>query len=203
MRLLFFVVLVVIGSVAVALEPPGKEDVVPALQRGGYVLFIRHGQTHPDQADTDPLNLDNIKAQRHLTDAGREQAKAIGAALKKLVIPVGKILASKLYRAQETARLLGVGEVEATLHVTEGGQVVTPNENQRRAAALSNLLSTIPPSGKNIVIVSHRPNLQDAAGKEFGDLGEGEVAIFQPLGDGKFKLVARVFPPAKWSEWAK
>jgi hypothetical protein len=47
------------------------------------------------------------------------------------------------------------------------------------------------------------PNLQDAAGKEFGDVGEGDVVVFQPLGDEKFKFIARVAPPAKWSEWAK
>jgi hypothetical protein len=65
------------------------------------------------------------------------------------------------------------------------------------------LLSTPPAEGKNLVIVSHKPNLQDAAGKEFGDLGEGEVVVFKPLGEGKFKIVARVAPPSKWTEWAK
>jgi phosphohistidine phosphatase SixA len=195
--------LVIVGTSVIAADPPAKEDVVPALQKGGHVLFIRHPQTNADQADTDPLHLDNVKAQRQLTDAGRDQAKAIGAALKQLKVPVGKILASKLYRAQEAAKLLDLGDVEVALDVTEGGQVVTPKENQRRAAVLRQLLSTVPSEGKNIVIVSHRPNLQDAAGKEFGDLGEGEVAIFQPLGDGKFKLVARAAPPSKWTEWAK
>jgi hypothetical protein len=80
--------------------------------------------------------------------------------------------------------------------------VVTTRENQRRAQALRDLLSTAPPAGSNHVIVSHRPNLQDAAGKEFGDLSEAEVAVFRPLGNGKFELVARV-APATWTEWAK
>ena len=56
---------------------------------------------------------------------------------------------------------------------------------------------------KNIVIMSHKSNLQDAAGKEFGDLGEGEVVVFKPLGNSKFKVVARVAPPETWSKWAK
>jgi phosphohistidine phosphatase SixA len=203
MRLFIVLILIVIGTTAFGADPPAKDDVVPTLQKGGYVLFLRHPQSNPDQADTDPLNLENIKAQRHLTDEGRNQAKALGAAFRQLKIPVSKVLASKFYRTQETAKLLGLGEVETSLDITEGGLVVSPKENQRRAAALRKLLGTAPPAGKNLVIVSHKPNLQDAAGKEFGDLSEGEVVIFQPLGDGKFKAVARVAPPTKWSEWAK
>jgi phosphohistidine phosphatase SixA len=195
-------VLVFINVMAVAADPQSKDDVIPALQKGGYVLFLRHTATNPDQADTDPLNLDNIRAQRQLTDEGRNQAKALGAALRRLKIPVGNIVASKFYRARETAELLDLGAVEAVLDITEGGLVVSPSENQRRAAALRTLLWTVPPEGKNTIIVSHRPNLQDAAGKEFGDLGEGEIVVFQLLGGGKFKLVARVAPSSRWTEWA-
>lgn len=124
-------------------------------------------------------------------------------ALRDLKIPVSSVTASKFRRAVEAATVLGVGEVTPSLDVTEGGLVVSPNENKRRAKALFQLLSTVPSKGSNAIIVSHRPNLQDAAGKEFGDLVEAEVAVFRPLGDGKFELVARVAPVTKWSEWAK
>ena len=89
------------------------------------------------------------------------------------------------------------------MDVTEGGLVVSPRENERRAKALRELLSTAPAEGKNLVIVSHKPNLEDTAGKEFGDLSEGEVVVFKPLGNSKFKVVARVAPPETWSKWAK
>jgi hypothetical protein len=88
------------------------------------------------------------------------------------------------------------------LDVSEGGLVVSPRENQRRAKALRELLATSPAEGKNTVIVSHKPNLQDAAGKEFGDLAEAEVAVFKPLGEGKFKLISRVAADT-WSKWVK
>jgi phosphohistidine phosphatase SixA len=196
--------LVVFAAVAVALaQSRSPTELLPELRKGGYVLFIRHPQTNPDQADIDPLNLDNIKAQRQLTDEGRRQAKAMGEAFRALKIPVGKVMASKFYRAREAAKLLDVGEVMASLDVTEGGLVVSPRENERRAKALRELLSTPTAEGKNTVIVSHRPNLQDAAGKEFGDLAEGEVVAFKPLGEGKFKAVGRVAPPETWSRWAK
>lgn len=203
MRLMLVSIVMVVGAVYILADPPTKDDVVSELKKGGYILFLRHPQSNHDQADTDPLNLNNHKAQRHLTDVGRDQAKALGEAFKKLKIPVGKVLASKFYRTLETAKLLDLAEVEAIVDITEGGLVVSPNENQRRAAALRKLLGTVPMEGKNIIIVSHKPNLQDAAGKEFGDLGEAEVVIFQPLGDSKFKFVARVASPAIWSEWAK
>ncbi len=203
MRLMLVSIVMVVGAVYILADPPTKDDVVSELKKGGYILFLRHPQSNHDQADTDPLNLNNVKAQRHLTDAGRDQAKALGEAFKKLKIPVGKVLASKFYRTLETAKLLDLAEVEAIVDITEGGLVVSPNENQRRAAALRKLLGTVPMEGKNIIIISHKPNLQDAAGKEFGDLGEAEVVIFQPLGDSKFKFVARVASSAKWSEWAK
>src|SRR5438067_13704915 len=90
-------------------EPPPPAELVPELRKGGYVLFVRHPQTNPDQADTDPLNLDNVKAQRQLSDEGRQQARALGEAFRALKIPVGKVVASKFYRAREAAELLGVG----------------------------------------------------------------------------------------------
>ena len=197
-----FVVALVTAGVAQA-EPPSAAELVSELRKGGYVLFIRHPRTSPDQADTDPLHLDNIKAQRQLSDEGRKQATALGEAFRALKLPVDKVISSKFYRAQEAAKLLDIGEVTASVDVTEGGLVVSPRENERRAKALRELLSTAPAEGKNLVIVSHKPNLQDTAGKEFGDLSEAEVVVFKPLGDGQFKVVARVAPPETWGKWAK
>ena len=183
-------------------DGPARAEVVPALQKGGYILFIRHPKTNADQADIDPLHIDNVKAQRQLSDEGRKQAKDLGAALRALKIPVGTVLSSKFWRAQEAATLLAVGKVQASIELSEGGLVVSPNENQRRAQALKKLLATAPPAGQNVVIMSHKPNLQDAAGKDLGDVAEGEVVIFQPLGADKSKVMARV-PAALWSTWTR
>ena len=190
----------IVTAVAATAQQP--TDLLPELKKGGYVLFIRHPRTNPDQADTDPLNLDNIKAQRQLSDEGRKQVRAMGESFRALQIPVEKVIASKFQRAQEGAKLLAVGEITTSMDVSEGGLVVTTNENQRRAKALRQLLSTPPAKGKNLVVVSHKPNLQDAAGKDFGDVDECETVVFRPLGDGKFQAVARVKSEA-WSQWAK
>src|SRR5438874_9007833 len=203
MRRRFVFVIALITAGGVYADPLSPTELLPELRKGGYVLFIRHPKTNPDQADTDPLHLDNIKAQRQLSDEGRKQAKALGEAFRALKIPVGKIISSKFYRAQEAAKLLDLGEVTASVDVTEGGLVVSPRENERRAKALRELLSAAPADGKNVVIVSHKPNLQDAAGKDFGDLREAEVVVFRPLGEGKFKMVERIASPDIWSKWTK
>jgi phosphohistidine phosphatase SixA len=200
MGILFQLLLITQGA---ADDQPVPTELLPALRKGGYVLFIRHPKTNPDQADTDPLHLDNIKEQRQLSEEGRRQARTLGEAFRALKIPIDKVISSKFYRAQEAARLLDAGEVTVSVDLAEGGLVVPPRENERRAKALQELLSTEPAQGKNLVIVSHKPNLQDAAGKEFGDLAEAEVVVFKPLGKGKFKLVARVKSPDVWSQWAK
>lgn len=182
-----------------ALAGAGDQGAVLALRQGALVLYMRHPKTHADQADTDPLNLDNVKAQRQLTDDGRQMARDIGAAMKKIGIPAEKVIASRFYRATEAAKLLDVAPVEMSQDVSEGGLVVSPNENKRRAAALKTLLSTPPAKGSNIIIVAHKPNLMDAAGPGFFDLGEGEIAIFRPLGEKGFQLIARVPDAAAWA----
>ncbi len=185
------------------LEAFVDQELIPRLQAGGYVLFVRHFHTNPDEADTDPLNLENDMAQRKLSDEERKQATALGDVLRTLKIPVDRVITSKFFRAYETGQLLRVGEVIPSIDVSEGGLIVSPRENQRRAKVLRRLLAEVPPSGRNRVIVSHRPNIQDAAGKEFGDTGEGEVLVFKPHPDGTFELVARVAPPEKWNSFVK
>jgi len=78
------------------------KDLAQALQAGGYVIVVRHGATLPDQADTDPLNFDNVAAQRNLNDKGMALAREFGESLRRAGIPVGKIYTSKYNRAYET-----------------------------------------------------------------------------------------------------
>jgi len=126
----------------------------------------------------------------------------MGDALRKLKIPVGKVQTSLFQRAVETGTLLGVGEVSSTADISEGGLVVSPNENNRRTAALRTLAATPPAAGTNVVLVSHKPNIMDAFGKDWFDVREGEASIFRPDGKGGYTLVARV-PAAEWTRLAQ
>jgi phosphohistidine phosphatase SixA len=185
-------VLIALVGTAWAQTSPPVGAVLKLLQGGGYVIVFRHGATHSDQADTDPLNLDNVAKQRQLNDAGRADAKAVGEVFKGAAIPIGKSYSSRFQRAVETARLIGGKEPQATLDISEGGLVVTPNENNRRAQALRVLAATPPDPGTNTLVVTHKPNILDAFGKDWFDIKEGEASIFKPDVNGKYVLVARV-----------
>ena len=93
-------------------------------------------------------------------------------------------------------------EVTSNADLSEGGLVVSPNENNRRAQALRKLVATVPPAGKNVVLVTHKPNILDALGKDWFDVREGEASIFKPDGNGGYGLVARV-QAADWSKLAQ
>ena len=172
------------------------------LRLGGYVIVFRHGATYSNQADTDPLNMKNVAAQRQLNDQGRAQAKSIGVSMRRLKIPVGLVVTSTFQRAIDTGTLLDFGEVTASADLTEGGLVVSPDENNRRTQAFRKLVSIRPPADNNVVIVSHKPNIMEAFGKDWFDVREGEASVFEPDGNGGYKLIVRI-PASAWSELAE
>ena len=181
------------------------QSVAAALKDGGHVIVFRHGATNRDMADTDPLNVDdpnNVSKQRQLSERGRQVARDIAGAFKTLQIPIGSVYTSKFFRAIETGRLISGKDVATTADVSEGGQVVTPIENDRRAEAMRKLAATMPAKGTNTLVVTHKPNIMDAFGKDWFDVREGEASIFKPDASGKFVLVGRV-QAAQWAELAK
>src|ERR1700730_6456721 len=180
-----------IPAVLPAQAPADDKALGTTLRAGGHVILVRHGATFADQADTDPLNFDNVAAQRALNDKGKALARAFGEALRQAGIPVGKVYTSRFNRAYETARLAGFTDIEKTADLTEGGLVVSPNENNRRAEALRKLLATAPKAGTNTVLITHKPNIVDALGKDWFEVKEGEASIFRPE-NGKYVLIARV-----------
>jgi len=144
----------------------GKQ-LVESLRSGGYVIVVRHGATFSDQADTDPFNFDDIAKQRNLNEKGKELAKAFGDAIRQVGIPAGEVYTSNFNRAFETAVLAGFKDIEKTTDLTEGGLVVSPDENSRRAAALRKMLAQMPEKGKNTFLITHKPNIIDALGKDW------------------------------------
>ena len=187
------VLIAVLAAIPAAGQPATTAaSVLEALRAGGHVVVFRHGATHQDQADTDPLNFDNVARQRQLNDAGRAQARAVGEVFSAARVPVGKVYSSRFQRAVETARLIAGKEPQPILDITEGGLVVTPIENNRRAKALRELAATAPEPGTNTLIVSHKPNVIDAFGKDWFEIKEGEASVFKPDGRGGFALIGRV-----------
>lgn len=80
--------------------------------------------------------------------------------------------------------------------------MVSSNENNRGARAFRTLVGAAPDPGTNTLLVTHRPNILDALGKDWFDAKEGEASIFKPPGGGKAALIARV-PMADWPRQKK
>ena len=94
--------------------------------------------------------------------------------------------------------LAGFKDIEKTADLTEGGLIVSPNENNRRAEAFRKMLAAAPQPGTNTVLITHYPNILAALGKDWFDVKEGEASIFRPQ-DGAYVLVARV----QMDEWPR
>ena len=170
-----------------------RNDWVSDLRGGRSVIVFRHGATTSDQTTdamsnpkADPMsNPSGSKAaagERQLNEAGRARDQSIGASLRKLGIPVGMVLTSPLRRAVDTGMLMAFGEVTIVPDLAEAGPALSPEGNRRRAQALRTLVTLPPPVDSNLVILSHKPNMTDAFGKDWSDLREGEASVSSRTG---------------------
>ena len=92
-------------------QPLSGQDLVAALRTGGYVIAMRHASSPSAPPAAAQADVGNVQLERQLDVAGRASARAMGEALRRLHIPVGKVLSSPTYRALETVRL---AELRAT-----------------------------------------------------------------------------------------
>jgi broad specificity phosphatase PhoE len=194
-------IVTILAVLALGLPATARADdgqLMKTLRAGDNVILVRHGATYGNQADSDPFHLDNVAAQRTLTDKGKALAKGFGEALRAAELPIGNVYTSRFDRAYQTAALAGLQGIETSTDITEGGLVVTTDENNRRAAALRAMLATPPKPATNTIIVTHRPNILDALGKDWFDVKEGEASIFH-VENGAPHLIARV----QMDEWAR
>jgi phosphohistidine phosphatase len=105
------------------------------------IWLLRHG----DAAEGSP------DAERPLTDKGREQSRAAGAALKAIGVELDACLTSPKVRAAETARLAceQVGDTEPQLEPKLAGG---PFDAEALAAGL----------GDDVLLVGHDPDFSAA-----------------------------------------
>jgi phosphohistidine phosphatase len=105
------------------------------------IWLLRHGDAVEGSPD----------AERPLTDKGREQSRAAGAALKAIGVELDACLTSPKLRAAETARLAceQVGDVEPQLEPKLAGG---PFDAEALAAGL----------GDDVLLVGHDPDFSAA-----------------------------------------
>jgi len=164
---------------------PAPAELLSELRTGGYILYFRHAATNFSQDDTKMKSYEDCASQRNLIDRGRADARAVGAAIKQLAIPVGAVLASPFCRTVETAEL-AFGRAEKTQRVRGGP--AAPAGSDRYAPLLKILMTPVQP-GTNLAVVSHANPFYSVAGPPY--LAEGEAAVIRPLGSG-FEVFAKI-----------
>jgi phosphohistidine phosphatase SixA len=194
--LLLAVPLVAFAATAGDPAPRGQalagKTLLTALRGGGYVLYFRHTATDFGQNDDRMTGYEDCARQRNLTDAGRADARAIGAAIRSLGIPIGDVLVSPFCRTRETAQLIfGHATISAAVRggpaSAEGGRY-----DELRALLAQRVTGNV-----NLAIASHGNPFAAIAGTPY--LAEGEAAVIEPLGASGFRVVARIRKD-QWSE---
>jgi phosphohistidine phosphatase SixA len=184
---------IIAGAAAQGLraEPLSGSALATALRQGGYVLVMRHAsspEAKPDKAAADP---ENTNLERQLDQTGRETARAMGEAFRKLAIPIGELLSSPTYRALETLRLAAFGRAQTFAELGDGGQSMQ-RITEAPAEWLRKRVGEPPRSGTDTVMVTHMPNIVAAFGDSAKGAADGEAFVFRPDGKGGAELVARV-----------
>lgn len=167
-------------------------DLIKELQSGGYVIYIRHAQTEKDYADQVSAEMGNCSTQRTLSEAGWEEARAIGAAFMVHQIPVGKVISSEYCRAWQTADLaFGRFLKSPALNFEPAEQYSDAQVSAMRERTLP-YLSTLPDQGLNTVVVGHDDPFEAATGTYPEPMGVAFVV--KPDGSGGFEIVGNIAP---------
>lgn len=162
-----------------------------ALRRDGAVALVRHADA-PGIGDPSDWKLDDCATQRNLSEAGRAQARALGARLKAERIVVAQVLASPWCRTVETATLLGAGPVRT--EPTFSNSFVLSARRAELGAGARTLIGTWRGPGA-LVVVTHGDNIQALTGRA---PSTAELVVVASGADGSVREVAAVLtPPAR------
>jgi phosphohistidine phosphatase SixA len=185
-----------------AAQEPAPELVQPgeiakALRAGGYVIYMRHGQTRREELELEAKNrearrflLTDCATQRNLSEEGIVEARAAGAAFRKLNLPVARYLSSRYCRVTQTARMF-TDELAYSEALTSDGPITKQPE---RIEGVRALLSAKPPAGKNTMLFAHQGIFWEATRLT---VQEGWAVVLEP---GNYnRIVARIAP----SDWAR
>ena len=172
-------------------------DIAKALRSGGYVIYMRHGQTRRSELELEAesrkagrFSLADCATQRNLSEEGIAEARAAGTQFRRMNLPVARYLSSRYCRVSQTARMYA-DDIAYSEALTSDGPVVKQPE---RIDAVRALLSEQPPAGKNTMLFAHQGIFWEATRLT---VEEGWAVVLVP---GTFnRIVARIAP----DDWAK
>jgi len=166
---------------------------VDALRAGGLVILMRHMSTDDFVPAEGAHDDHDCTSQRNLNDQGRRAAEAIGAAFKRLGIPVGAVMTSPYCRCIDTG-MLAFGKATPTPDLAVFDELSGP-EKDARGKLIRKLLNTAPAAGSNNVLITHTGTLLYSFGLQTQP--EGIAHVFRPAEFGNAIYLGHVTP----DEW--
>ena len=163
----------------------GDEALWQRLRGNGVIVLMRHAATTPGVGDPPGFDLGKCATQRNLSAAGRDDARAIGAAFRHHNIVPGGVWSSRWCRCLETARLAFDGvKPEATL---DSMFRVDQASGAARVRDLHNRLEEWRGVGP-LVLVTHDVNIRALTGEY---VAQGEM-VLTVLRDGRLDVIGRL-----------
>lgn len=184
LRRRFLAVFAALASARLA-AASGEDDLWQRLQAGGHVLLIRHAVTDPGIGDPPGFRLDACSTQRNLSEAGKRDARALGAALRRRGIPLGPVWSSRWCRCLDTARL-AFGRVEAAPMLDS---IFRESDAAGKARVRDTLARVGAYTGKgNLVLVTHDVNIRALVNES---VAQGEIVVARAV-KGKLDVLGRL-----------
>jgi phosphohistidine phosphatase SixA len=153
----------------------------------GHFALMRHAEA-PGTFDPAGFRLDDCKTQRNLDDAGRRQARAIGAAFTAAGVKFTRVLTSAWCRCKETALL--VTGAEATVFSALNSTISTPDVQPPQAARVRQEMDAMA-GFEPILMVTHQVMITELTGV-YPASGEVIVVKAAVSSSGKLEVVARL-----------
>ena len=158
-----------------------EQEVLDALKKGGYVVFIRHAYAHRTNGLFEPegfykasLKKRDCSVQRDLDERGLAQAKLIGEFFNKNNIPIDKVLTSIYCRCFKTAEPISKDYEVSNMLVSIGRDDVKKKEKQLKQ--VKKYLEKWN-SDKNLILVSHYNVINPLFEKDLLSISSGEIVV--------------------------
>jgi phosphohistidine phosphatase SixA len=156
------------------------------LRRGGHVVLVRHASA-PGTYDPPGFRLEDCSTQRNLSEAGREEARRLGLAVRQRGVKVGRVWSSRWCRARDTAAL-AIGSYEPWPELDSFVDRDRRDLPQRSARIRQAIAAW---SGPGIlVLVSHQFVISEVVGRP---AGEAEMIVVEPRANG-FTVLGSLSP---------
>lgn len=165
-----------------------SQAAIEAAQHPDTILLMRHALA-PGGGDPPGFRLGACSTQRNLSDAGRRQARDIGARLHAAGIRPGLVAASQWCRCTQTAQLLDLGAVTPWPSLNSFFDDATQGPGQT-----AQTLAQIQALGPNLrpLLVTHQVNIRGLTGQ---NTRSGEIIVAHNTPTGGLQAVGAIAPP--------